>query len=444
MRFRFVFLTGALLGATSACSNFLDAPEATTNPNQPTVASADQLLVATETAQTQQYTSDLARIVCVWMQQCAGTDRQYRQLGLYEYGEDAINGPFSQIYTGGGLLDIRKIEATADTLKDDVYGGVARVLEAMTVGLGTDVWGDIPYSEAVANTVSPKLDPQEQVYAAIQAKLDTAITMLAGSGNGPTPSADLFYSGNKTKWLRLAHTLKARYYLHVAERQGNSAYQAALAQAQQGLQKGDDLTSYQSEDPNEQNAWYQFTVIQRAGYMSPGAFLVNLLQTRNDPRLAQYFDPNAAGQYVGAAPGQQGGATIAKFDAARVAPGFRQPIVTWAENQLIIAEAAFRLGQTSVALAAYNAERTAAGLPAAGSVTLADIMTEKYIALFQNIEVWSDWKRTCIPPLTPAAGTVGGIPARLLYAQSERNTNTNVPLPADQPVRNWNDPAGCS
>jgi len=277
----------------------------------------------------------------------------------------------------------------------------------------------------------------------VQAKLDTAITLLAGTGTGPG-GADLFYGGNKTKWLRLAHTLKARYYLHVAERQGNTAYQSALAQAQQGLQKGDDLLSYQSDDPNEQNSWYQFTVIQRSGYMSPGAFLVNLLKTRNDPRLANYFDPNAAGQYVGAAPGQQGSATIATFDESRVAPAFRQPIVTYAENQLIIAEAAFKLGQTATALAAYNAERTDAGVSTAGSVTLADIMTEKYIALFQNTEVWNDWKRTCLPALTPAAGAIGGIPGRLLYAQSERNTNPNVPLPSDQPARNWNDPAGCS
>lgn len=90
-----------------------------------------------------------------------------------------------------------------------------------------------------------------------------------------------------------------------------------------------------------------------------------------------------------------------------------------------------------------NAVRADAGLPGLGSVTLADIMTEKYIALFQNTEVWNDWKRTCLPALTPAQGATGGIPARLLYAQSERNTNPNIPLPSDQPLRNWNDPNGC-
>jgi starch-binding outer membrane protein, SusD/RagB family len=444
MRIKTLLFSIVSIGATSGCSNWLSDPEATTNPNRPTVSTPDQLLVATETAQTQQYTSDLARTVCVWMQQCAGTDRQYRQLGLYQYGEDAYNGPFGGIYTGGGLIDIRTIESKADAAKDQVYGGIARVLEAMTVGIGTDVWGDIPYSQAVSDTVSPALDPQEQVYAGIQAKLDTAVTMLTSKTGAGPGSADLFYGGDATKWLRLAHTLKARYYLHVAERNGNAAYQSALAEAQKGLQKGDDLLSYQSEDPNEQNSWYQFTVIQRSGYMSPGAFLVNLLQTRNDPRLAQYFDPNAQGQYVGAAPGQQGSASISEFDGARTGPAFRQPIVTAAENNLIIAESAFRLGQTGVALAALNAERTDAGLPSVGSTTLADIMSEKYIAMFQNTEVWNDWKRTCLPALTPAQGTTGGIPERLLYAQAERNTNKNIPLPSEQPVRNWNDPTGCS
>src|SRR5262252_510158 len=97
------------LGVGTGCSNWLSDPEATTNPNRPTVSTSDQLLVAIETAQTQQYTSDLARTVCVWMQQCAGTDRQYRSLGLYQYGEDAYNGPFGTIYTGGGLIDLRTI-----------------------------------------------------------------------------------------------------------------------------------------------------------------------------------------------------------------------------------------------------------------------------------------------------------------------------------------------
>jgi hypothetical protein len=77
--------------------------------------------------------------------------------------------------------------------------------------------------------------------------------------------------------------------------------------------------------------------------------------------------------------------------------------------------------------------------------TLQSIMTEKYIALFQNIEVWNDWKRTCIPALTPALGTTA-IPGRLYYGQTEEQTNENTPPSSAQnlaTVRNPNDPNGC-
>ena len=109
--------------------------------------------------------------------------------------------------------------------------------------------------------------------------------------------------------------------------------------------------------------------------MSPGANLVNLLKSRNDPRLAEYFAPNSDGQYVGAAPGQQGSASISEFDADRTGPAFRQPIATAAENNLIVAESAFQLGQAGLALSALNAERGDAGLPPVAATTLADIMS---------------------------------------------------------------------
>lgn len=429
------------LAASLACSDWLSAPEAVKNPNEPTTATINQLFVAAQTSLTVQYTSDLARTACVWMQQCAGTERQYQELGLYRYGEDSYDAPFSLVYTGGGLIDLRRMQTLADSSGDQVYGGVARVMEALQVGLAADIWGDIPYSEALVNPTSPKLDPQQEVYAAIQAKLDTAITKLAGDGPGPG-DVDLFYSGDASKWTRLAHTLKARYYMHVAEREGQTAYQNALREALLGLQSAaDDFRAIAAQNPQSNNAWYQFTVIQRAGYMFAGQFLVDMLKTRNDPRLTEFFQPNAQGEFVGAKPGDQTSSVFSHF-MVETDPAFRQPIVTWEENQLIIAEAAFKLGNTSQALTAVNAVRQAVGLSALGSVTLNQILEELYIVLFQNPEVWNVYKRTCFPTLTPAPGATA-IPGRLLYAAGERNANPNIPDPGAQPARNWNDPAGC-
>ncbi len=435
-------LAGLLcLTSAAACSNFLDATDAVNNPNQPTNADIASQFVATETALTLQYTSDLARTACIWIQQCMGTERQYGQLAMYDYGEDAYNAPFSQVYTGGGLIDIKGVEAKAQVANDEVFGGIARVIEVMQIGLAADVWGDIPYSEAVGETPTPKLDTQQEVYAALQLKLDTAITFLeSGTGAGPG-SLDLYYDGDAAKWAKLAHTLKARYALRLAERNGASAYTLALSEAQDGLQPGDSFLGIAGENPQSNNAWYQFTVIQRAGYMFAGKELVDLLQARSDPRLPEFFKENDAGDFVGAEPGDATSNVFSGF-AVEDDPGFRQPLVTWQENALIIAEAAFRTGNTSLASTSVNAVRQDAGLPALGNVTLNDILAEKYIVTFQSPEAWMDYKRTCYPTLTPAPGAQA-IPGRILYGVGERQSNPNVPAPSAQPARNWNDPNAC-
>jgi hypothetical protein len=438
---------GVLLPAVllAGCSDWLTSPKAKTDPNNPTTAGRDQLLVGVETGQTVVQTGDLARLMSMWVQSMSGTQRQYSVLDLYQFDEDAFSPDWNLTYTGGGLIDIRSLESQALAVGDTLYAGIGYVLEALTVGTAADVWGDIPYSQAVSDSIlTPQLDPQQQVYATIQAKLDTASAFLqcaASTCVGPG-SIDLWYGGDPALWSGLAHTLKARYYMHVAE-QDPSAYALALAQTDSGIADPTGvLRSYQSQDPNEWNLWYQFMVIQRSGYTGAGQFMVNLLKDRNDPRLQEYYAPNSQGDIVGAPPG--GGAVSASdVSDTRLAPDFRQPIVTYAENQLIRAEAALHEGQAGTALTAYNAERTSEGVPTAGSVTLQDVMTEKYIALFQQIEPWNDYKRTCLPALTPA-GNAAAIPGRLLYPLSaERNANPNIPAPSDQPQRNWNDPNPC-
>jgi len=129
---------------------------------------------------------------------------------------------------------------------------------------------------------------------------------------------------------------------------------------------------------------------------------------------------------------------------------FRQPLVTWAENQLILAEARFRTGDSTGGAANVNAVRAAVGLPALAAPTFVDVMTEKYIAMYQNIDAWSDYKRTRIPTLVPN-GTNPEVIGRMPYGSAERTANANVPLPSayptgttgSSPVRNWNDPNRC-
>jgi hypothetical protein len=438
-----VALALALGVGSSACD--LTGPKLADNPNRPTTASNANLLVSSMTNLTAQQESHLVRTVCIWMQQCSGTSQQYNNLSLYIVGDDEFYIEWSNTYIRSGLLDLRRIYTSSLTAQDSGYAGVAAVLEAWMIGTAADAWGDVPYSQAVDSTIAePAPDTQQAVYDAVQAKLDEAIVLMAASNaaiTGPGPE-DLVYGGDLSKWTELAYTLKARFHLHTAEQLGLPAYQAAFDAASLGISTPDnDYLPYHSTGSTETNAWHQFTN-QWVGYLSAGKFLVDLLQGAGDPRLSNYFARNSAGNFVGAAPGELETVNPSSLSATRLAGEFQPPFVTFAENQLILAEAAWQLGGGSNAAAQpfVNAERTALGLGALTVTGLETIMTEKYIVLFQNAEVWNDYKRTCLPALTPAPGAPF-IPGRLTYPLSERNANGNIP--ADDPLRNWNDPNGC-
>jgi hypothetical protein len=135
-----------------------------------------------------------------------------------------------------------------------------------------------------------------------------------------------------------------------------------------------------------------------------------------------------------------------------LAPDYQQPYVSYDENTLIWAEAAYRTGDQVTALAKLNEERAHHSLPAeavAGQTLLNEILTEKYIADFQLSEqVWRDYTRTCTPNLVPSPAAAsspsgGHIPGRMIYDVSELSTDPNYP---DDSGTFWNpdDPANAT
>lgn len=448
---RYVAAGFGLLAGISGCSSFLDADKAVADPNAPTAATVNQLLAGVEANVFGQQEGQAAMLICEWMQQCAGTAGRFVEIqGAYGITNDDFDGLFSSIYTAGGLLSIKDAEGRADALPDKQYKGVLEVLEAMTVLFGADNWGDIPYREAVVST-TPHFDPQLQVYDDLLKLLDQAITDLNGSGSGPG-AFDLVYSGNKTKWIQSAHTLKARIYLHLAEARGVSQYPLARTEALLGISApANDWKTVHSEATSERNMWLQFQLTSFGQDLVAGARLVGIMLAQSDSRLPEYFGKNSAGGFTGFDVATNQNLPGATPDASpiagstRNAPTFGQPIITYDETQLILAEAAFRASDIPNAAIALNNVRGRFGKSVIAAPTLTDIMTEKYITLFQNIESFNDYKRTCVPKLTPAQGRVV-VPGRIPYGTTELQTNPNAPADPGQTLitgRNANDPNAC-
>lgn len=464
-KFTLAGLAAATL-AVSGCSDFLTGAGIDENPNQPVTATTQQLFVAAQAQAFVRQEGQIARTGVMFVQQLSGTNNQQKDYGSsYLNTESAYSGMFSGFYTGGGLVDWRRVQAESRAAGDQQFEGIAKVWEALQMGTAASVWGDIPYREAVGEATAPALDPQQQVYADMQALLSEAITLMGGKGPGPAGN-DLVFGGNTARWTRVAYTLKARFHMHTAERLGASAYQAALAAAQNGInempsvadatnqQGAGNLRTFHGTTEQEGNLWGQF-IVARSDLAAGLEFATILNRRTSDPRRAGYFtlinDTIACGGaakspcIIGANRFGAASTTPSIVATARRPYNFRQPIVTWEENQLIMAEAKLALGDPT-AITHVNNVRASVGLPALGGpATLPMIMEEKYIALFQNIEVWNDYKRTCFPAILPAGAPVAKeIPGRLPYGLSERQSNKNIPLPNAQPLRNWNDPNPCT
>jgi hypothetical protein len=448
----------------------------TTNPNAVPDATLDQLLAGVAVnAYDKIHWWDAENL---WLQQLDGIDRQLVSLSQYRINE-GLGTIWRAGYGGAGLVDIRLGIARGEGAGRGIYVGILKVYEVLFIGRLASLYGDVPYSEAVnPDITTPVLDAQRDVYDAALALLDEAIVDLErGEGVGPG-SADFAFGGDPESWIRVAQTLKARYHLHWVEVDGRNRYAAALAAASFGISDASgDWVADRSQQPNDLHSFPEDNVVA-------GAFIVNALLARSDPRLPLYFGQGTGpyqSQFVGSHPNDQ---TDPSTDASEVAciQAFSGPagcplgrgygsfdydfplILTCAENSFIMAEAEFHVGTEAGARAALDAalaceeERKEVDLSAtravvaglSGAALFDEIMLQKYLSLFLANEIWNDYKRTCRPAIT----TFGGlqVPGRLFYPQQERETNPNIPTPSEQaatdPHRrpggaNANDPNPC-
>ena len=415
-----LLIGGAALVILSGCGDYLTGFAVQHDPNRPVQATSRQLFVGIQANLWGMWGGDPSRSTGIFAQQWTGAQSQYQSnIQSYQITEDNTNGAYAGLYGGGGLVDLRNLEAATLAAGDTVFFGIAQIYEAALMGTGADLFGDLVYSQALQGIPNPVLDNQLAVYDSVQSLLSLALVNIKKTGptNVGPGDADLTYGGNVQKYTALAHTLKARFYMHTAEVRPQ-AYAQALTEAKLGIARNADTYVGTFFSANEQqNFWYQFEVTAgRHGYVIPNSNFVALLESRNDPRRAEYF--NAAGD---------------DLSDTRLAPDFPQPFVSYDENTMIWSESAFRTGDEATALLKLNEERAQHAQPPlilTGPALLREILTEQYIVTFQlGEEAFNNYNRTCFPNLVPTGAVPGPIPGRFYYDASERQTDTSIPAP---------------
>lgn len=457
-KIRYFLIAAATLIGVAGCGKFIDGYNV--NPNSPVDVTLPLILPATELGLQTVYTTGLCRVTSVYIQQIAGTKEQMVQVADYNNGEGDNTNDWNTLYSNV-VQPCNDMIQRAGT-ENPYYKGIAEVMKAMALGLATDEWGDVPATEAGQGNdgnLTPKFDAQADVLVYIGQLLDDAITQfgMSEADNTYLPSTDDYmFNGDVAKWKNIALIVKARYENRLSLKEPIQSATDVLATLSSVTDLGNMQAIYNTGS-SELNQWYAFDNA-RADYIKTGKFMVDYLVATNDPRLPFYVALNPDNNYVGSPADSQ------DLNASNIGPFISSPaapinIVTYAEVLFMRAEAYMRLSQPDNAAIAYNDAVKAAVKMVTGSdapasfitayasednstITMEKIMTQKYLALYINVEAYADWRRTGYPVLTPNPnGAIPSIPVRFATVLDERLYNPNAIVVSDLTKPVWWDTA---
>jgi hypothetical protein len=380
------------------------------------------------------------------------------------------------------VIDAGKAEA------QPLWWAPAQVMRSLLFGYVSNVWGDVPYSDALKGdaaeaVIQPAYDAQKDIYTGLFRDLSEAVAAIAGAPAGASSlgAADPMYGGNSLRWQRFGNSLRARY----AMRLGNVDQATARAELNAAISAPGGLLA--SNADNARMGWPGDGV-----YDNPWAVnnrtrddhrlsqtLMSQMLPYNDPRVAVYAqstlcyqNPSATGcpasppQYAGMPNGlsasQAGTYTLTAsrpgrvfYSTTRFCPGcsplpgasFPSFVLTYAEVSFILAEAAERGWIPGSAAAFYvqgiNASMAQWGVTDAAAIAaflarpeiaytpgvegLRRIALQRWIALYSDgVEAWAEWRRTCVPAtLIPGPNAViNTVPRRYEYSVREHAVNS--------------------
>jgi hypothetical protein len=343
-----------------------------------------------------------------------------------------------------------------------VYEGPALILKAYMAAALTDIYGNVPYSQALkANegNVTPAYDDQELIYngpGGILDNLDKGIAAIQGYTAAQKLTGDILYNGNLNAWVTFANTLKIKYLMRISGRVG------VAGQLQAIFDSGNFIKT------NSQNAIFNFTDGQpnnfRMANLRAGDFnlfimsetMEEILKGYEDPRMSKFFRPIGSDptktQFKGLLNGPNASATsISVGNYSLSGTIFREKtsdldanfMTAW-ETHFLLAEAAERGLITTDAKTLYDAgvqlafEYWQTALPASylttgtaayglnGANKIQQIITQKWLGNIVNgYEGWIEYRRTGFPVLKTVAASLNNnlIPVRMPYPTDEDALN---------------------
>ncbi|MEL7532364.1 MAG: SusD/RagB family nutrient-binding outer membrane lipoprotein [Bacteroidota bacterium] len=448
-------LTLCLLLST-ACENGFD--ELNQNPNAPADAPAAFVLpgALVDLSYRVDYQMPI-NYIGLWVQQHASG--AYPEEDQYSPRLNDLDVYWNNLYDNS-MKDFRHIidKGTPNEV------AVAKIMNAYGFMVLTDIWGDIPYSQALQaekgdGFLTPTFDTQEAVYDGILQDLDDAVTSIDISSIDGFAEADLIYGGDMELRIKFANSLRLRAFMHLSEVAPEKAKAGVVAMLEKPLLSAHDESPaihYSDVSGNRNPISSRFSG-RPNDFRASKSMVDRLIGSGDatnpaDPRTEVYVQRNIDGIFVGVPNGVNGlgdvgldNATSCKFGTSFLAADAAAYFMTYTEVEFIRAEAAIRGWIADDAQTAYEAairasmsqhgitDETAintfladANVAYDASKALQLVSEQKWIALFgQALESWTNFRRTGYPELPIALNDQnnGVFPQRFMYPSVETATN---------------------
>ncbi len=329
---KILYILPILAISFSACKKgFLDV---NTTPNAPVTVPPGLILATVTTATAFANANDLGRAASVLVQHTAGVANQVAAYDVF-----FLDGAFDNQWNGeiyGGSLNNMQILIDQYAATSPAFSGIAKLQMAYVFSMATDLWGDVPYSQAAKGLLfeTPRFDKQEDIYLGNTALGIRSLFDLVKDGLNdltkpsllsPNATSDLVYGGDLSRWRRMGNSLLLKLAIQISNRN------PARAKTEiESVLTGNNFINSNALDyevkfgsgVGNRNPIFDFNNNLRTGDMMLSSRMLALSRSLNDTvRLAKFFTkPNI--------PAVTGPATFNSFNngSTAAAPAFSSTV----------------------------------------------------------------------------------------------------------------------
>ena len=255
------------------------------------------------------------------------------------------NGVWNQAYDNN--YDYNIVQSKAKVAGADFYEGIARIMKAQNFQMLVDVYGNVPYSQALkgSGNPTPAYDNGLDIYKDLLRQIDTGIALIKGAtvtaanANKDIWKNDILFGdpvngaiGNvpamKVKWAQYGNTLKLRLLINAYAVAGinkaaeiliieneMSGYMTTDAIIQPGYKSDKPMPFYNSYKANTAGSQTANNV-----YYAANKWGVDYYKADADPRQVRMYEPGLNG-LVGVPYGTPPIAIYARGNVAGIGPG---------------------------------------------------------------------------------------------------------------------------